>query len=212
MNALLVARGVDSPVEVRGGKAESIPYKDGEFDAVVACWILHYVTDLEKSLTEVSTTLVYGQYCTNAKNSKMARVVDPKAPNARIVIVQGSPDNEVVNLINRACAPIAERSGMKGSAYDHQGYLLAECVRVFTRHGFGKITLKRSNAWVNFESEPLEKRIEEAADVLTGFWYSGHPQQEAMKKAFAPVLQEQFADRDYEVGDQSVILIAQPSE
>ena len=33
-----------------------------------------------------------------------------------------------------------------------------------------------------------------------------------MKKAFAPVLQEQFADRDYEVGDQSVILIAQPSE
>ena len=143
-----MARGVDSPVEVRGGKAESIPYKDGEFDAVVACWILHYVTDLEKSLTEVSTTLVYGQYCTNAKNSKMARVVDPKAPNARIVIVQGSPDNEVVNLINRACAPIAERSGMKGSAYDHQGYLLAECVRVFTRHGFGKITLKRSNAWV----------------------------------------------------------------
>jgi hypothetical protein len=33
-----------------------------------------------------------------------------------------------------------------------------------------------------------------------------------MKKAFVPVLQEHFADRDYEVGDQSIILIAEPSE
>jgi hypothetical protein len=138
--------------------------------------------------------------------------VNAKAPNARIVIVQGSPDNEVVNIINRACAPIAEKSGLKGSAYDHQGYLLAECARIFTRHGFGKITLKRSNAWVNFKSEPLERRIEEAAEVLTGFWYSGHPEQSTMKKAFVPVLQEHFADRDYEVGDQSIILIAEPSE
>ncbi|KAL9122106.1 MAG: hypothetical protein Q9187_001338 [Circinaria calcarea] len=193
-NALLTARGAGNPVEVRGGSAEDIPYKDGEFDAVVACWILHYVTDLEKSLTE------------------MARVVNAQAPNARIVIVQGSPDNEVVNLINRVCAPIAEKAGLEGSAYDHQGYLLAECARIFTRHGFGKITLKRSNAWANFKSEPLEKRIEEAAEVLTGFWYFGHPEQKTMEKAFVPILQEQFADRDYEVGDQSVILIAEPSQ
>jgi ubiquinone/menaquinone biosynthesis C-methylase UbiE len=56
-NALLVARGAGNPVEVRGGNAEDIPYKDDEFDAVVACWILHYVTDLDKSLTEVSIAL-----------------------------------------------------------------------------------------------------------------------------------------------------------
>lgn len=142
----------------------------------------------------------------------MARVVDAQAPNARIVIVQGSPDNEVVNLINRACAPIAEKAGLKGSAYDHQGYLLAECARIFTRHGFGKITLKRSNAWVNFKSEPLEKRIEEAAEVLTGFWYLGHLERKNMEQALVPILQEHFADRDYEVGDQSVILIAEPMQ
>ncbi|KAM3475714.1 hypothetical protein MY8738_007276 [Beauveria namnaoensis] len=193
-NALLAERGADNPVEVRGGRAEDIPYEEGTFDAVVACWILHYVDDLEKSLTE------------------MARVVDAKAPNARIVIVQGAPDNEVVNLINRVCAPIAETAGLQGSAYDHQGYLLAQCARVFSKHGFGKITLKRSNAWANFKSEPLEARITEAAEVLTGFWYFGHPEQQAMEKAFVPILQEHFADRDYEVGDQSVILVAEPSQ
>lgn len=142
----------------------------------------------------------------------MTRVVDAQAPNARIVIVQGAPDNEVVNLINRVCAPIAEKTGIKGSAYDHQGYLLAECARIFTRQGFGKVTLKRSNAWVNFKSEPLEKRIEEAAQVLTGFWYFGHSEQKAMEEAFVPVLQEHFIDRDYEVGDQSIVLIAEPSQ
>lgn len=46
---------------------------------------------------------------------------------------------------------------------------------------------------------------------MTGFWYLGHPEQKNMEKAFVPVLQEQFADRDYEVGDQSIILIAEPS-
>lgn len=51
---------------------------------------------------------------------EMVRVVDPAAPNARIIIVQGAPDNKVLSLISRACVAIAEESMAKGeSAVNH---------------------------------------------------------------------------------------------
>ncbi len=86
-NECLVSNSSESRVEIRKGIAENLPFEDNKFDAAVTLWILHYVDDLEQSLAE------------------MARVVDPNAPNVRIVIVQGAPDNEVVNLINKAALP-----------------------------------------------------------------------------------------------------------
>lgn len=191
-NQLLLDAGSQNNVEIRHGTAENLPYGDNTFDAAVALWILHYVDDLEKSLAE------------------MARVVDPTAPNSRLVIVQGAPDNEVVNLINKACAPIAAQN-MEGSAIDHQGLLLATAARVFTRHGFGDISLERVDAHCNFPEADVSVRCERAADVLTNFWYLEHPRADEMKSAFQPVLAEQFADREFEVGDQAVILIAKPT-
>lgn len=191
-NQLLVNNSRQLNVEIRQGTAENIPYEDNKFDAVVALWILHYVDDLEQALAE------------------MARVVDPTAPNARIVIVQGAPDNEVVNLINKACAPIAEES-MVRSAVDHQGLLLATASRVFARYGFGNVSVARVDAYCNFPEEDLSARCERAATVLTDFWYKYHPRCGDMKNAFQPVLQDHFADRPFEVGDQAIILVAQPT-
>lgn len=160
----------------------------------MALWILHYVDDLEQSLTE------------------MARVVDATTPNARIVIVQGAPDNEVVNLINKACAPIAQQGMLPGeSAIDHQGFLLATAARVFARHGFGDISVARVDAHCNFPEKDLSVRCTKAAEVLTDFWYKDHPRNSDMKEAFQPVLKEHFASRPLEVGDQAVILIAKPT-
>ncbi|KAG4442108.1 hypothetical protein IFR05_002394 [Cadophora sp. M221] len=140
----------------------------------------------------------------------MARVVDPTRPNARIVIVQGAPDNEVVNLINKTCAPIAEES-MEGSAVDHQGILLATAARVFARCVFGDVSVARVDAHCNFPEEDLSTRCERAATVLAEFWYRNHPRCGDMKDAFQPILQEHFANRAFEVGDQAVILIAKPT-
>lgn len=190
-NELLVSNSSQSSVDIRQGTAEKLPFEDKKFDAAVALWILHYVDDLEQSLTE------------------MARVVDPSAPNARIVIVQGAPDNEVVNLINKACASIAQESMLPGeSAIDHQGSLLATAARVFTRYGFGDISVARVDAHCNFPEDDLSVRCNKAADVLTDFWYKDHPRSLDMKEAFQPILREHFASRPLEVGDQAVILIA----
>ena len=193
-NELLISNSSQSTVEIRQGTAEKLPFPDNRFDAAVALWILHYVDDLEQSLSE------------------MARVVDSAAPNARIVIVQGAPDNEVVNLINKACASIAEESMFPGeSAIDHQGFLLDAAAKVFTRHGFGDISVSRVDAYCNFAESDLYVRCNKAADVLTDFWYKDHPRNKDMKEAFQPILMEHFASRPLEVGDQAVILIAKPT-
>ncbi|KAM5430445.1 hypothetical protein McanCB56680_007208 [Microsporum canis] len=193
-NELLVSNSAQSSVEIRQGTAEKLPFEDNKFDAAVALWILHYVDDLEQSLAE------------------MARVVDPTAPNARIVIVQGAPDNEVVNLINKACASIAQEGMLPGeSAIDHQGFLLATAARVFTRHGFGDVSVARVDAHCNFPEDDLSVRCSKATDVLTDFWYKDHPRNGDMKEAFPPILREHFASRPLEVGDQAVILIAKPT-
>lgn len=190
---MLINNSKESNVEISQGRAELLPFPDNKFDAVVALWVLHYVDDLEQSLSE------------------MARVVNPEAPNARIVIVQGAPDNDIVNLINKACASIVEES-MEGSAIDHQGIFLAIAARVFTKLGFGNVSVARVDAHCNFPEQDLAVRCEKAATVLAEFWYQDHPGCDRMKEAFQPILREHFEEQPFVVGDQAVILIAQPGK
>ena len=53
MVELTRARGIDAQV----GDAEQLPFPDGEFDCVVAAWLLYHVRDLEKALTECARVL-----------------------------------------------------------------------------------------------------------------------------------------------------------
>ncbi|KAF4470142.1 methyltransferase [Fusarium albosuccineum] len=179
--------------EIEKEDFEEIPFADNRFDAVVALWALHHVQDLGKCLSE------------------MARVVDPTAPNARIIIVQGAPDNEAINLINKVCGPIAQET-MSGSVIDHQGVLLATASRIFNEYGFGNITLERVDVHCKFPAEEISLRCEKAASVLTDLWYKDHPRANDMKEAFQSVLREHFANRPFEIGDQAVILVARPSK
>ncbi|KAJ5923617.1 hypothetical protein N7454_008862 [Penicillium verhagenii] len=128
-------------VEVSVGSAENIPFPDGKFDAVVAMWVMHYVDDLEKSLRE------------------MARVADITNPNARLIVVQGAPDNQLVKLLNDVCAPLSAEN----TRVDHQGYLLHTAAKVFSKHGFGQIETFRVNAFCAFPEEDLEERCQKAA-------------------------------------------------
>lgn len=175
-------------IELVQGTAEDIPFADATFDAVVAMWVLHYVDDLEKSLQE------------------MARVTDRSAPNARLIIVQGAPDNEVIHLMNSICAPISAENNRP----NHQGYLLRTAAEVFTKCGFADVSLHRVEAFCEFREEDLEERCNEAAEVVAGLWCLNDANFEQMKHALIPRLRFHFLDRQYAIGDQAVFLVAKP--
>lgn len=171
-------------VEVLSGRAESLPFPDGSFDTVMACWVLPYVDDPEQAVRE------------------MARVCDAGTPGARVVLIGGTPDNELVGMLNEACVPVA------GEAHDHQGYLLGTAVRVLAGLGFTDVALHRTEAAVHFPETDPEDRLDAAAAVLADFWYEGHPRVQDMREALRPVLRRHFARRPHAVGDQGVVLVA----
>ncbi|WP_329171568.1 class I SAM-dependent methyltransferase [Streptomyces sp. NBC_01477] len=171
-------------IEVRSGRAEALPFPDGSFDAVIACWVLPYVDDLERAVRE------------------MARVCDAGTPGARVVLIGGTPDNELVGMLNEACVPLA------GEAHDHQGYLLGTAARVLAGLGFTDLALHRTEAAVHFPETDPEDRVDAAAAVMADFWYEGHPRVQDMRLALRPVLRRHFARRPHAVGDQGVVLVA----
>ncbi|WP_405163201.1 methyltransferase domain-containing protein [Nocardia sp. NBC_01499] len=167
----------DDVIEVQPGRAEQLPYADASFDGVVATWMLHYADDPVLAVSE------------------MARVCDINHPKARIVLVQGAPDNEVIGLLNRICAPIA------GERPDHQGFLLAEAGRVLAARGFTELSFYPLTVNVQFpEGDP-----EVTARVIAGLWYQGHPREAEMRAALAEHLAGVTS-----LSDSGVMLVARP--
>ena len=193
-NDVLVENGQTFNVHVLKGTAESIPLDDKTCDAAVAMWILEYVDDLEASLRE------------------MLRVVDPAAPNARIVIVQGAPDCEVLKLINKACIPYLPNSPMDNSGLNHQGYFLHTAAKVFADNGFGDINLEKVDVSIRFTEPALRSRCQRAAEVLGNFWYMGYARIEEMKASLEKELEKHFKKNPFSIGDQGVMLVATPSQ
>ncbi len=173
-------------VTVVPGRAERLPLPDDSVDAVVATWILHYTDDPVAAATE------------------MARVVDPAHPEAKIVIVQGAPDNELISLWNRICAPLT------GEAPDHQGYLLTRAARVLAERGFGDISFTRARVDVVFPEEDAESRARAAATALADFWHTGHPRIAQLRETLLPALRVHFSTGTDRVNDDAVMLIARP--
>ncbi|PLB46582.1 putative 2-heptaprenyl-1,4-naphthoquinone methyltransferase [Aspergillus steynii IBT 23096] len=189
-NSIQTANARDRGVEIAQGSAENIPYPDAHFDAVVAMWVMHYVQDLEKSLREI------------------VRVTDRSAPNSRIVIVQGAPDNEIIDLMNTVCAPLSASNPLP----NHQGYLLHKAAEVFAACEFGNITFHRVDAYCEFTEQDLSDRCEQAAGVIAGLWCLDDSNFNGMKQALIPRLRFHFLDRPHAIGDQVAVLVARPSE
>ncbi|KAE8365911.1 putative 2-heptaprenyl-1,4-naphthoquinone methyltransferase [Aspergillus caelatus] len=187
-NSIQATNARNCGVEIAQGSAENIPYPDSHFDAVVAMWVMQYVEDLGKSLHEI------------------VRVTDRNAKNSRIVIVQGAPENEIVELQNTACAPVSASNPLP----NHQGYLLHKAVQVFTECGFDDITFHRVDAYCEFLEEDISVRCEKAADVVAGLWCLNDERYEEMKQALIPRLRSHFEDRPHAIGDQVAVLVAKP--
>lgn len=190
---VLVENGHMFNVNVLKGTAEHLPLADKTCDAAVAMWILDYVDDLEASLKE------------------MVRIVDPAAPNARIIVVQGAPDCEAINLVSKACTPYLTSDPMDKSTQLHQGYFLQIAVKVFAAHGFGDISLERVDVSCRFREPGLQSRCQHAAVVLANLYFMEHPKIEDMKGSLAKRLEKHFKKKPFEIGDAGVMLVAKPS-
>jgi SAM-dependent methyltransferase len=59
-------RGVDARV----GDVQALPFADGEFDCVVAAWMLYHVPDLDLGLSEIARVLSPGGHLIANTNSK----------------------------------------------------------------------------------------------------------------------------------------------
>jgi len=178
--------GHTGSIEIIPGQAESLPFPDRAFDAVLAAWVLPYVDDLEGSVRE------------------MARVCDVEHPQARVVLLGGAPDNELVRLLNETCVPLADEP------HDHQGFLLATAAEILARHGFRHFSLHRTEAALHFPEIAPRERVRVAATTLVDLWYEDHPRAGDMREAITPALHHHFARRPHAIGDQGVALIARP--
>ncbi|MFD9303239.1 methyltransferase domain-containing protein [Streptomyces sp. NPDC060048] len=168
------------------GRAEQLPVPDASVDGVVATWVLHYTDDPDRAVAE------------------MARAVDRSHPEAKIILVQGAPDNELIGLWNRVCAPLT------GESRDHQGHLLTRAARVLALNGFEDISFTRARVDVVFPEEGSEAKAQAAAEVLAAFWNTGHPQLAQLREALLPALREHFADGADRFNDDGVLLTARP--
>ncbi|MDH6133396.1 SAM-dependent methyltransferase [Kitasatospora sp. MAA4] len=173
-------------VTVLPGCAEQLPLADASVDAAVATWMLHYADDPQAAVAE------------------LARVVDPAHPEAKVVLVQGSPDNELIDLWNRVCAPLT------GEQPDHQGQLLTLAARTLAEHGFQDIALHPVAVRVAFPEPGPHAKAEAAADALADFWHTGHAQRDQLRAALLAPLAEHFATGADSISDNGVMLVARP--
>lgn len=90
----------------REGRIEELPLPDRAYDAALATWVLQYTDDPMRAVAE------------------LARVA-----RRRVVIVQGSPDNELIDLYNL-------EAGIAGAGRAHHGSLLAPAAELLERAGF----------------------------------------------------------------------------
>ncbi|KAE8374194.1 S-adenosyl-L-methionine-dependent methyltransferase [Aspergillus bertholletiae] len=153
----------------------------GTFSTVLALWQLDNLLDMERAIQQM-TRLVSGL-------------------DSKIVVVQGGPYNEVVQLLT---------SVTRSAPVGHQGHLLHSAIQYLAKYGFGDINLHRIDAHYEFQEENCLERCTTAADFLTGIWHKQHFQHELIKKALIPRLQLRFRSDANMVSHGMVAIVARP--
>ncbi|PGH15811.1 hypothetical protein AJ79_02192 [Helicocarpus griseus UAMH5409] len=153
---------------------DAIP--SGAAETVLAPWVLANAADIDKTMSE------------------LARVA-----RSLIVIVQGAPDNEVVNLIN----PV-----IRSSPIAHQGHILQSAWESLIKQGFGEISVHRIGARFEFPEKDVSQRCASAAEFLIGLWHGDHPQKEGLKKFLEHRLRLFFHGHEHSIGFDMVAVVA----
>jgi hypothetical protein len=159
------------------GSIESLPFPSGLFDVVLAPLRLDYVGDVEAAVREVTR-------------------VAKRVSQSRILIIQGAPDNEFVQLLNTTS---------RLSSVSHQGKLLRFAMRQSEMEGFGDLSLQRVHTHYSFPENAIAKRCISAASVLLNGSHCLGNQEELMSR-----LQLHFQGSADRTGHGMVILSASP--
>lgn len=165
-------------IELRPGRAEAIPGRDGEFDAVMATWVLQYTQDPFVAVAE------------------MARVCADE-PGARVLLVQAAPWNQIVQVYNAE----AKAAGLPAA---HHGFLLAAAADVLQTSGFDHVSL----SVVHTPFMVPERAPDAVASILQRLHFAGHPRTEAMLAATTPLIAGMLADTHDRLNDDGVLLVA----
>ncbi|MBA2542088.1 MAG: class I SAM-dependent methyltransferase [Deltaproteobacteria bacterium] len=158
-------------ITAREGRIEALPLPDHAYDAALATWVLQYTDDPLRAVTE------------------LARV-----SRRRVVIVQGAPDNDLIELWNIEAA-------IAGVPHAHHGYLLANAAEILERDGFA-VELTRVHVAV-----PSPAGAYALADIFARMHYWQHPKLAAMIAAIEPVIAKRLAANGH-VTDDAVVLAA----
>jgi ubiquinone/menaquinone biosynthesis C-methylase UbiE len=164
----------------------NLPYPDAQFDAVIASMILDHVDDLRGFLLDA------------------VRVIDKTSSNARVILLQGAPYNEVQKLINTVCTPLSGKDA--GPA--HQGLLLHSSRKILAELGFGRTSLHPLSASYSFDENSPSDRSNEIAEMLYNVWFPGEKKHEQMKRELTFPIENLLHDHPGFLQNELVILEA----
>ncbi|GJJ13853.1 hypothetical protein Clacol_008110 [Clathrus columnatus] len=157
----------------------------GSFDCVLLNWILHLVSSPE-------------DYIDNA-----IKAISPTG-NGKVIVIQSTPDNELVNLINKASEGL-------GLPIQHHGFLLSEAENKLRASGFQNINYIRTQASIQtFCSLQGQERIDSAANILSRVFTADESLQEQLKERLKNLLKVHFSFKSSgEITCQGAILVAE---
>ncbi|BCR91342.1 uncharacterized protein ACHE_70185A [Aspergillus chevalieri] len=160
-------------VQYSDGPIDRLPFPSGMFHVVLASWKLDYADDISKALQE------------------LIRVTKRKA-GSKIVIIQGAPDNEVLQFL-------------KSDFGDppHQGLQLRSAWDRLAEHGFSDLSLQRIHAHYEFPEEDRSERCKAATEFL-----AGNPYCQVDKEDLVDRLQLHFQGDENKIDYGMVMLVA----
>ncbi len=158
-------------ITAREGRIEALPLADRSYDAALATWVLQYTDDPMRAVAE------------------LARVA-----RRRVVIVQGSPDNELIEVWNVEAA-------IAGIPHAHHGFLLAGAAELLEREGF---TVELTHVPV---AVPSPRGPRALAEIFARMHFWQHPRLADMIAATEPVIARMISAKGM-VTDDAVILAA----
>lgn len=160
-------------VKYSDGPIDRIPFPAGMFHVSLASWKLDYADDLGKALQELVR-------------------VTKRSSGSKIIIIQGAPDNEVLQFLKS-----------ENSDPPHQGLQLRSAWNYLAGHGFSDVSLQRIDAHYEFPEEDSSERCKAATEFL-----AGNPYCQLDKEDLVERLQLHFQGDEHKIGHGMVMLVA----
>ena len=144
----------------------------------------------------------------------MVRVIDRSASNAKLVVEQGAPGNEVVRLLNQCCVPLSTTTSRQP---DHQGYLLHTAMQVFKETGLVDMEVKQRHEKLTYsKATGLDEACKEEAERIVMKWYGEDAARGKVKEHLVVELRKTLArqmenkELNFKVDCSSVVVTATP--